>query len=128
MTGNWTTKAFSQNSTPVELDDTVLDEKVVILLQGDNSFGDEVYSYLQLTIRQLQKMRQHLVDGSRFMPSDFGTVLAAGKGEPSPELRSEMAVTYGMVDKPGAGVRTTPKKKEKMGSFEVKDVGNFWEE
>ena len=128
MSGNWTTKAFSKNSTPVELDDAVLDEKVVILLQGDNNFGDEIYSYVQLTIRNLQKMRDFLVSGEKFMPAEFGTVLAAGKGEPSQELRSEMAVTYGMIDKPGGAVRTTPKKSEKMPSFAVKDVGSFWDE
>lgn len=128
MSGQWKTKAFSKNSTPVSLDDSILDEKVVILLQGDNSFGDEIYSYLQLTIRNLQKMREFLVSGEKFMPAEFGAVLAAGKGEPSQELRSEMAVTYGMIDKPGAEVRTSPKKPDKMPSFAVKDVGSFWDE
>lgn len=129
MSGQWTTKAFSKNSTPVELDDSILEEKVVILLQGDNNFGDEIYSYVQLTIRALQKMREFLISGEKFMPAEFGTVLAAGKGQPSQELRSEMAVTYGMIDKPGAAVRTTPQKPEiKMPSFAVKDVGNFWDE
>lgn len=119
MSTNWTTKAFSKNSTPIEIDESILDEQVVILLQGDNNFGDQIFSYLQLTIRNLQKLRGFLVSGEKFMPADFGTVLAAGKGEPSQELRSEMAVTYGMIEKPDP-VQTGKPAKQKMASFSAK--------
>lgn len=113
---NWTTKAYSNNSTPVELTDDLLDESVVILLQGNNNFGDPIFSYLQLTLRKLQELKHHLVTGEKFMPSDFGTVLAAGRGEPDQELRSEMAVTYNMVDRPKA-IQTNQPRKNKLGSF-----------
>lgn len=112
----WTTKAFSNNSTPLELTDDILEEKVVILLQGENNFGDAIFSYLQLTLRNLQQLKHFLQSGEKFMPSDFGTVLAAGRGEPNQELRSEMAVTYKMVDRPQA-VRTSKTQKPKLGSF-----------
>lgn len=100
MNTNWTTKAFSKNSTPVAIDDDILDEKVVILMQGNNVFGDRIFSYVQLTLRKLQELRGDLASTKDFLPSDYGTVLAAGKGDPSPELRSEMAITYNMIDVP----------------------------
>ena len=97
---SWKTSAFSKNSTPVELDETLLEEKVVILLQGKNIYGDAIFTYLQLTLRSLQQLRDKMRKQEDFMPAEYGTVLAAGKGEPSPEMRSEMAVTHNMVDVP----------------------------
>jgi len=38
--------------------------------------------------------------GENFKPSDFGTVIAAGIGEPSQEIRDEMREEYNMIDVP----------------------------
>lgn len=108
MSTTWKTSAFSKNSTPVELDDALLDEKVVILLQGKNVYGDPIYTYLQMTLRSLQQLRDKMRQQQDFMPAEYGTVLAAGKGEPSPELRSEMAITHNMVDVPKPRPAATP--------------------
>ena len=70
-------------------------------------------------------MKKFLLTGEQFKPSDFGTVLAAGKGEPSQELRSEMAVMYNMVDKPPT-IRTSKKQKPKMPSFAAKHTPKGW--
>lgn len=100
MTNTWKTGAFSKNSTPVEIDEALLNEKVVIMLQGKNIYGDQIFTYLQLTLKSLQQLRDKMRKQEDFMPAEYGTVLAAGKGEPSPELRSEMAVTYNMIEVP----------------------------
>lgn len=100
MSTTWKTSAFSKNSTPVELDEALLNEKVVILLQGKNIYGDQIFTYLQLTLRSLQQLRDKMRAAQDFMPAEYGEVLAAGKGEPSPEMRSEMAVIHHMVDVP----------------------------
>lgn len=102
MSTTWKTSAFSKNSTPVELDDALLNEKVVILLQGKNIYSDQIFTYLQLSLRSLQMLRDKMRAGDDFMPAEYGTVLAAGKGEPSAEMRSEMAVMHNMVDVPRA--------------------------
>lgn len=118
MSTDWKTRSFSANSTAVEVDPLLLDEEIVILLQGTNVFGDIIFSYIKMTLRNLQALRDSLKRGDKFMPADFGTVLAAGKGEPSRELKSEMAVTYQMVDVPmvrSAKANAAPKKK--LGSF-----------
>lgn len=100
MSTTWKTSAFSKNSTPVELDEALLDEKVVILLQGRNVYNDPIFTYLQLTLRSLQQLRDKMRKSEDFMPAEYGEVLAAGKGEPAAEMRSEMAVTHSMVDVP----------------------------
>lgn len=100
MSMTWKTSAYSKNSTPVEVDDALLSEKVVILLQGKNVYGDPIFTYLQLTLKSLQQLRDKMRSGADFMPAEYGEVLAAGRGEPSAELRSEMAVTHNMVDVP----------------------------
>ena len=56
----WKTSAFSKNSTPVELEEQLLNEKVVILLQGKNIYGDAIFTYLQLTLKSLQQLRDNL--------------------------------------------------------------------
>ncbi len=100
MTNTWKTGAFSKNSTAVAIDDALLEEKVVILLQGKNVFGDLIYTYLRLSLKSLQQLRDKMRKNDNFMPAEYGEVLAAGKGEPSNELKSEMAVTYNMIDVP----------------------------
>ncbi len=97
---DWTTKAYSKNSTPVEIDEKLLDEEVVILMQGRNVYGDQIYSYLQLTLRNLHRLKDAMDADEQFMPADYGTVLAAGKGEPTDELRAEMAVSHNLIDVP----------------------------
>jgi len=108
MNTTWKTSAFSKNSTPVELDDALLNEKVVILLQGKNIYSDAIFTYLQLTLKSLQQLRDKMRSGEDFMPAEYGAVLAAGKGEPTPEMRSEMAVTHNMVDVPRAKAAPPP--------------------
>lgn len=100
MNTTWKTSAYSKNSTPVELDDALLNEKVVILLQGKNVYGDPIFTYLQLTLKSLQQLRDKMRKREDFMPAEYGTVLTAGKGEPTAEMRSEMAVTHNMIDVP----------------------------
>ena len=82
------------------VEEKLLDDEVVVLLQGDNVFGDPIYSYLQLTVRKLKELQQALKDGKNFAPSEFGSVIAAGKGEPDEELKAEMAVKHKMVTLP----------------------------
>ena len=100
MSITWKTSAFSKNSTPLELDEALLNEKVVILLQGKNIYGDNIFTYLQLTLKSLQLLRDKMRKTEDFMPAEYGEVLSAGKGEPSPEIRSEMAIAYNMIDVP----------------------------
>ena len=74
------------------------EEFVVLLLYGKNSFGDKIYSYLKITLPNLQNLKSAIRAGQGFNPSDFGEVIAAGKGEPSPEIRAEIAAQYQVLD------------------------------
>lgn len=100
MNTSWKTSAFSKNTTPVSVDEELLNEKGVILLQGKNIYGDQIFTYLELTLKSLIQLREKMRRQEDFMPAEYGTVLAAGKGEPSTELKSEMAVTHNMIDVP----------------------------
>lgn len=75
-------------------DPKTLDEVVVILMRGKNPFGDQIYSYVKLTVKDLMNMQATARAGKQFNPSDYGTVVAAGKGEPTPEIRAEVESTY----------------------------------
>ena len=108
MSSNWRTPGLSDNASSVTVDEHLLDEEVVVLLQGKNEFRQGLYAYVKLALRQLEKMHDVMVSGKKFMPSDFGEVLAAGVGYPNEELRSEMAVKYNMMDVPEPKGPTIP--------------------
>ena len=72
-------------------------EDIVMLLQGNNAMGERVYSYIKLSLLNLRKMKDAILNNDEFFPSDFGQVVAAGHGTPPPELRAEMGIQYGMV-------------------------------
>ncbi len=97
----WNQKEISSNADTESEDDALLElEDIIMLMQGKNGFGERVYSYLKLNIKNLRLMKESIMRKEEFMPSDFGEVLAAGQGNPPPELRAEMAVKYGMMQAP----------------------------
>lgn len=112
MTTKWTTKNISdENAGPRE---ALGDQFVVLLLYGKNSFGDKIYSYLKITLGDLQNLKSAIRSGGPFNPSDYGTVIAAGKGEPSEETRAEVTSTYQVLDsqavsKPAVSIPTEKK-------------------
>jgi hypothetical protein len=97
---NWSASGFGKHVSPDLVDDKFLDVEIVILLQGSNMFGDSIYSYLQITGRNLKEMFGKMQAGENFKPSDYGTVLSAGRDQPSAEVRAEMKNTYNMIDVP----------------------------
>jgi hypothetical protein len=80
--------------------DASMEEETVILLCGKNFFNDDIYSYLKLTFRNFNNMRESMMSGQNITPSDFGEVLAAGTGYPPQNIIDEMRVKYKMVDLP----------------------------
>src|SRR4051812_38059895 len=99
MVSKWTTPQAGPTPASSEIsDEELLDKMVVIFLQGKNVFGDRIYSYVELALRNLKTLKAKMDSGEDFSPSDFGTVIAAGTGYPSDELKAEMAATYNMVD------------------------------
>jgi hypothetical protein len=110
MVDSWANKNAGKKVTSdmlpdAPLDADLLEKEVVILVQAKNFFGDNVFSYVQLTFSNLNQMMKKMVTNESFLPSDYGTVLAAGRGDPSDELKEEMRTTYNLVDIPQT---TTP--------------------
>ena len=105
MTDSWASKAnpqklSSSSFTDPQIDEDLLEKEVVILVQAKNFFGDRIYSYVQLTFRNMREMMKKMYANESFQPAEFGTVISAGRGEPPKELREEMAATYNLVDVP----------------------------
>lgn len=97
---NWTASGFGKGVSPDLVKDEFLDVEIIILLQGANMFGDDVFAYLQIVGRNLKEMFGKMQKNENFKPADFGTVLAAGRGEPSAEVREEMMTTYNLLEVP----------------------------
>lgn len=86
--------------SPDLISDEFLDDEVVVILEGNNTFGDHVYCYLQLTCANLKKIFTNIQTGVNFKPGDFGTIIIAGRGDPSPEIKAEMSAEYHILDVP----------------------------
>jgi hypothetical protein len=93
-------------------ENALLREKGTILLQGKNLQGEQIYTYLELQLWKLMQLRNTMRREEDFMPSDYGEVLAAGKGEPPESLRQKMAVERSMIDVPKPGSDRTQHESE----------------
>jgi Domain of unknown function (DUF2610) len=90
----WIIPGLMKGGTPPKIPEDLLDEEVVILMNGQNVSNEKVFAFLQLTLRNIRALKEAIDRDDSFMPSEFGTVLAAGTGEPSDELRAKMAAIY----------------------------------
>lgn len=91
----WTSKGAG---TAPDFSELFKEEFAVLLLRGKNSFGDHIYSYVKVSLPNIKRLYESLTVGTNFNPSDFGEVVAAGTGEPSDEVKAEIAAQYPMLD------------------------------
>ena len=98
MSAKWSSQVLGK--TAVNFGELLKDEFVVILLQGKNVFGDMIYCYVKATYLNVEKLQAALKAGQNFNPSDFGEVLAAGKGFPTDEVKAEIGQLYPMLETP----------------------------
>jgi len=88
----------SQGAGKTDFDALFKDEYVILFFQGKNSFGDLVYCYVKVMYPEMDAMNAALQSGNNYNPGDYGTVIAAGKGDPTDEVKAELAITYPMFD------------------------------
>lgn len=117
MSSQWNTKAIGKSLDLMQ--SGVLEEEVVILLLGKNNFGDRIYSFLKLKVKDLMRMQSAMQAGEQFNPSDFGSIVAAGKGEPTDEIKAEIASSYKFVNTGKGTVATqqTPVEEKKWDEY-----------
>lgn len=106
---------INENSLPISK--SLLREKVVILLQGKNINGDQIYTYTRMALWKLQELRDAMRQNANFMPSDYGEVLHSGYGDPSDELRESLTIEHNMIDVPRGGGPTDTERNE---------INNLW--
>lgn len=108
MTTKWSNNTIGNANPAALLADKLAHEYVVLLMYGKNSFGDKIYSYLKIMLPDLQRLKAAVQAGKGFNPSDYGTVIAAGKGEPTDEVKREVASTYQVLDNSKPAAAATP--------------------
>lgn len=69
----------------------------MLLIQGRNTFGDEIYTYIRIPMNRIDEVKRHLASGQNFVPSHFGTVVAAGRGKPTPDVTEEIGIPEFMI-------------------------------
>ena len=76
------------------------DEEIVLLINGYNNFGDKIYNYIKLPLKNIEQLIRAVDIGGRFDLHEYGEVVAAGMGIPTPEVRQEMESQYRMISFP----------------------------
>lgn len=75
-------------------------EEIVILMSGFNNFGDKIYNYLKLPLKNVDSLVHAVETGGRFEVREFGEVIAAGLGMPTAEVREEIESSFKMISFP----------------------------
>ncbi|MDE3037256.1 MAG: hypothetical protein KGJ21_02195 [Pseudomonadota bacterium] len=101
MTSKWTTSSLPGEAGDKDATIPLAKQFAVVLLRGKNAFGDMIYSYVKIFTPNIRAFKDAMEAGKGFNPSDFGEVLAAGKGEPPPEVHAEMTSLYPFMDSKG---------------------------
>jgi hypothetical protein len=97
MSTKWNSQVLGKGG--VDFGALLKDEFSVVLLQGKNTFGDMIYCYVKVILPNMEKLQKALQSSASFNPSDFGEVIAAGKGAPPDSVRAEISSTYPMLEK-----------------------------
>lgn len=117
MSTKWSTEVLGSGGKP-DFASLLKDEFTVILFRGKNAFGDLIYCYLKISFGDMEKLQVAIDAPGTFNISDYGSVIAAGKGEPPDEVKAEVAAAYPMLEKPrplasGTGAAPAAAKPEK---------------
>jgi len=121
----WETQSMGDAGLSPEdiITEKLLDDEAVMLVTGKNMFGDDIYSYLKFTMKTFNALREAMIAGENFKPSDYGSVISAGRGKPSQQLRDEMHENYGLVDVPRPAAEPAPAAAEDPITFFDEDEG-----
>jgi tetratricopeptide (TPR) repeat protein len=69
---------------PSMFDRLFADEFAILLLRGSNARGERIWCYLKVNIAEYKRLTRALKGDQEFSISDYGTVIAAGRGEEPP--------------------------------------------
>jgi hypothetical protein len=80
-------------------------------VEGNNSFGEPVYSFVYMTVAAFREMKKAMDEGQPVMPGYYGTVLAAGSGDPTPDVIAELQTKYNYqkIERPAPKIPPMPK-------------------
>lgn len=97
MAGSWVSKALGKTQAVDNLGSSTHDLLTMLLVLGRNTFGDEIYTYIRLPMQRIDEVKDKLAEGGNFMPSQYGSVVAAGRGKPTPEITEEVGIPEFML-------------------------------
>jgi hypothetical protein len=66
----------------------------ILLVRGENSDGNPIYAYVAVRADKLEAFMKAQEEGL-FYPDDYGVIVEAGEGDPSPEVQKRMEEEYG---------------------------------
>ena len=91
-----------RDAQPSMFSEMFKDQFTIVLIRGKNAPGDQIYAYMRCNIDQLKRLNAVFKSDIDFSLTDYGTIIAAGRGEPPPELKAEIDKAFpGMVSTPG---------------------------
>jgi len=92
MANNWIAKTLGK----IEGDGNEDNEDLLVLIQGRNAFNDRIYCYLKIISSQLEDLKEKIQNTANFDLREYGTVVAAGRGEPTVDIQAEVTQDLGI--------------------------------
>lgn len=102
MPGSWISKALGYIHND-ESSEGETAEDLVVLVQGKNAFNDKIYCYIRIPSQQFDEFKRQLQSVSSFDLREYGTIIAAGRGDPTREVQSEITKEFGIKPASSSG-------------------------
>ena len=86
--------APGRGTIPSAFEKIAADFDRIQLIRGKNVFGDRIYAYMRISLFQIKRLELAIDGSGTFNLSEYGVIIAAGKGEPSAEVKRGVALSY----------------------------------
>src|SRR5262249_9719252 len=70
------------------------DQYTIQLLRGKNPSGDQIYAYVKMNMAQYNRFIEVMKQNKHFNVVDYGTVLAAGRGDPPDLVKRDLEIAF----------------------------------
>lgn len=80
------------------LQEAIKDVALIELCLGSNDHGEDVFAYIKVPLDRYGAFKEAVLRGYEFETSDFGEIIAEGKGHPPAALIQELKEKYRFWD------------------------------
>jgi len=94
----WLDKILTLGDAIPSYDDvSVNSTEIIVLVHGNNVYGDPIYCYLKIPYGIYDEVKAIINGPGNFDPRDYGIVVASGFGRPTEEVKVRIGLEHGII-------------------------------